>query len=105
MTSDHEERATAREETFRRFYPSLYRALVAVLLDGELARDALQEAFVQGPHRPGPDSASARHRMDPAARPSAWARVARGGTRPCGHHRGRGLARRGSGASRGQGLG
>jgi len=54
MTSDHEERATAWEETFRRFYPSLYRALVAVLLDGELARDALQEAFVEGLRRPPP---------------------------------------------------
>src|SRR2546428_6856868 len=54
MTSDHEERATAWEETFRRFYPSLYRALVAVLLDGELAHDALQEAFVEGLRRPPP---------------------------------------------------
>ena len=54
MTSDHEEQATAWEETFRRFYPSLYRALVAVLLDGELARDALQEAFVEGLRRPPP---------------------------------------------------
>src|SRR5256885_12283142 len=42
------------EATFRRSYPSLYRALVAVLLDGELARDALQEAFVEGLRRPPP---------------------------------------------------
>ncbi|OLC20888.1 MAG: hypothetical protein AUH33_02830 [Chloroflexi bacterium 13_1_40CM_68_21] len=54
MVSDDNEPASVWERTFRRFYPSLYRALVAVLLDGELARDALQEAFVEGLRRPPP---------------------------------------------------
>src|SRR3989442_13783835 len=52
MVSDDNEPASVWERTFRQFYPSLYRALVAVLLDGELARDALQEAFVEGVRRP-----------------------------------------------------
>lgn len=42
----------AWEATFRRSYPSVYRALVAVLLDAELTADALQEAFVEGLRRP-----------------------------------------------------
>src|SRR2546422_4999020 len=54
MTSEDKEPPTSWETTFRRFYPSLYRALVAVLLDGELSRDALQEAFVEGLRRPPP---------------------------------------------------
>src|SRR5256712_9195205 len=54
MTRANEELATAWERPSRRFYPSLYRALVAVLLDAELARDALQEAFVEGLRRPPP---------------------------------------------------
>src|SRR5437879_9998892 len=53
MTSD-DDPPSSWEATFRRSYPSLYRALVAVLLDGELARDALQEAFVEGLRRPPP---------------------------------------------------
>ncbi len=40
------------EEAFRSAYPSVYRALVAVLLDAELAQDALQEAFEQGLRKP-----------------------------------------------------
>jgi RNA polymerase sigma factor (sigma-70 family) len=40
------------EVTFRNAYPSVYRALVAVLLDRELAQDALQEAFEDGLRRP-----------------------------------------------------
>src|SRR2546428_11814919 len=54
MTSDDDGPPSSWEATFRRSYPSLYRALVAVLLDGELARDALQEAFVEGLRRPPP---------------------------------------------------
>jgi RNA polymerase sigma factor (sigma-70 family) len=42
------------EEAFRSAYPSVYRALVAVLLDAELAQDALQEAFEQGLRKPPP---------------------------------------------------
>ena len=44
------------ETTFRNAYPSVYRALVAVLLDAELAQDALQEAFEQGLRKPPPHS-------------------------------------------------
>ena len=54
MTSDDDGPPSSWEATFRRSYPSLYRALVAVLLDGELAHDALQEAFVEGLRRPPP---------------------------------------------------
>jgi RNA polymerase sigma factor (sigma-70 family) len=50
--TDPEDRATAWETVFRRSYPSVYRALVAVLLDAELAEDALQEAFAEGIRRP-----------------------------------------------------
>ncbi len=42
------------EATFRNAYPSVYRALVAVLLDAELAQDALQQAFEQGLRKPPP---------------------------------------------------
>lgn len=44
------------ETTFRAAYASVYRALVAVLLDAELAQDALQEAFEQGLRKPPPHS-------------------------------------------------
>ena len=54
MTSADDGPPSSWEATFRRSYPSLYRALVAVLLDGELAHDALQEAFVEGLRRPPP---------------------------------------------------
>ena len=40
------------ETTFRTAYPPVYRALVAVLFDPELAQDALQEAFAEGLRRP-----------------------------------------------------
>jgi RNA polymerase sigma-70 factor, ECF subfamily len=46
--------ASVWEEAFRSAYPSVYRALVAVLLDAELAQDALQEAFEQGLRKPPP---------------------------------------------------
>ena len=46
--------ASAWETVFRRSYPSVYRALVAVLLDTELAKDALQDAFAEGLRRPPP---------------------------------------------------
>lgn len=54
MTSDDDVGAAAWETAFRRSYPSVYRALVAVLLDTELAQDALQEAFAEGLRRPPP---------------------------------------------------
>jgi RNA polymerase sigma-70 factor (ECF subfamily) len=54
MTRDEEANAPGWETVFRRSYPSVYRALVAVLLNGELAQDALQEAFVEGLRRPPP---------------------------------------------------
>jgi RNA polymerase sigma-70 factor (ECF subfamily) len=50
--TDQKDHATAWETVFRRSYPSVYRALVAVLLDTELAADALQEAFAEGLRRP-----------------------------------------------------
>lgn len=52
MTRDDDGGAAAWETVFRRSYPSVYRALVAVLLDADLAEDALQEAFAEGLHRP-----------------------------------------------------
>jgi len=52
MTDEEEGCATAWETVFRRSYPSVYRALVAVLLDADLAQDALQEAFAEGLRRP-----------------------------------------------------
>src|SRR2546422_3810864 len=54
MTRDDDGGAAAWEAVFRRSYPSVSRALVAVLLDAALARDALQEAFVEGLRRPPP---------------------------------------------------
>src|SRR5438132_11121169 len=52
--TDPQDRGTAWEAVFRRSYPSVYRALVAVLLDTDLAEDALQEAFAEGLRRPPP---------------------------------------------------
>jgi len=40
------------ERLYRQVYPSVYRALVATLLDADLASDALQEAFLAGLDRP-----------------------------------------------------
>lgn len=40
------------ERLYRQAYPSVYRALVATLLDADLAADALQDAFVAGIERP-----------------------------------------------------
>jgi len=40
------------ERLYRHAYPSVYRALVATLLDGDLASDALQDAFLAGLERP-----------------------------------------------------
>ena len=40
------------ERLYRQSYPSVYRALVATLLDADLAADALQDAFVAGIDRP-----------------------------------------------------
>src|SRR5438552_8776331 len=58
--TDQEARATAWETVFRRSYPSVYRALVAVLLEAELAEDACQESFAEGVRRsPGSDHALA----------------------------------------------
>ena len=42
------------ERLYRHAYPSVYRALVATLLDADLAADALQDAFVAGLDRPPP---------------------------------------------------
>jgi len=40
------------ERLYRHAYPSVYRALVATLLDADLAADALQDAFLAGIDRP-----------------------------------------------------
>jgi RNA polymerase sigma-70 factor (ECF subfamily) len=48
--------ASVWETTFRNAYPTVYRALVAVLLDAEVAQDALQEAFEQGLRKPPPNA-------------------------------------------------
>jgi RNA polymerase sigma factor (sigma-70 family) len=40
------------ESLYRAEFPTLYRALVAVLLDGDRALDALHDAFVEGLRRP-----------------------------------------------------
>lgn len=40
------------ERLYRHAYPSVYRALVATLLDADLAADALQDAFLAGLDRP-----------------------------------------------------
>ena len=40
------------EQIYRQAYPSVYRALVATLLDADLAADAIHEAFVAGLARP-----------------------------------------------------
>lgn len=46
------------ERRYRRAYPSVYRALVATLLDADLASDALQDAFVDGLRRPPADDSN-----------------------------------------------
>ena len=40
------------ERRYRQSYPSVYRALVATLLDADLASDSLQDAFLAGLRRP-----------------------------------------------------
>lgn len=40
------------ERLYRHAYPNVYRALVATLLDADLAADALQDAFLAGLDRP-----------------------------------------------------
>ncbi|MDQ6857661.1 MAG: sigma-70 family RNA polymerase sigma factor [Chloroflexota bacterium] len=40
------------ERLYRTVYPSVYRALVATLLNADLASDALQDAFLAGLERP-----------------------------------------------------
>ena len=50
MIEDHD--AADWERRYRQSYPSVYRALVATLLDADLASDALQDAFLAGLHRP-----------------------------------------------------
>lgn len=40
------------ERLYRHAYPSVYRALVATLLDADIAADALQDAFAAGLERP-----------------------------------------------------
>lgn len=40
------------EELYRTAFPRVYRAVAAVLLDGEAALDALHEAFAEGLRRP-----------------------------------------------------
>src|SRR5437868_9002676 len=54
MTGEEEGSTAAWEAVFRRSYPSVYRALVAVLLNSDLAQDALQDAFAEGLRRPPP---------------------------------------------------
>jgi len=46
------------ERRYRRSYPSVYRALVATLLDADLASDALQDAFLAGLRRPPANDAN-----------------------------------------------
>ncbi len=43
------------EELYRNEFPHVYRALVVVLRDTEVAKDALQDAFVEGLRRPPGD--------------------------------------------------
>ena len=50
MINDHDH--LDWERLYRQVYPSVYRALVATLLDADLAADALQDAFVAGIDRP-----------------------------------------------------
>lgn len=44
--------AAGWERVYRQSYPSVYRALVATLLDADLAADALQDAFLDGLRHP-----------------------------------------------------
>jgi RNA polymerase sigma factor (sigma-70 family) len=46
------------ERRYRQSYPSVYRALVATLLDADLASDALQDAFLAGLRRPPANDAN-----------------------------------------------
>jgi RNA polymerase sigma-70 factor (ECF subfamily) len=50
VIEDHDE--AEWERRYRQSYPSVYRALVATLLDADLASDALQDAFLAGLRRP-----------------------------------------------------
>jgi len=50
VITDHDE--VDWERLYRTVYPSVYRALVATLLDADVASDALQDAFVAGLDRP-----------------------------------------------------
>lgn len=50
MITDHDE--LDWERLYRTVYPSVYRALVATLLDADAAADALHDAFVAGLDRP-----------------------------------------------------
>jgi RNA polymerase sigma-70 factor, ECF subfamily len=50
VINDHDE--LDWERLYRTVYPSVYRALVATLLDADLAFDALHDAFVAGLDRP-----------------------------------------------------
>ena len=50
MITDHDE--LDWERLYRTVYPSVYRALVATLMDADLASDALHDAFVAGLDRP-----------------------------------------------------
>ena len=52
MDETHRERWA---ELYRRSFPDVYRALVATLLDRELALDALHDAFEEGLRRPPGD--------------------------------------------------
>jgi RNA polymerase sigma-70 factor (ECF subfamily) len=46
------------ERRYRQSYPSVYRALIATLLDADLASDALQDAFLAGLRRPPTNDAN-----------------------------------------------
>ncbi|SRR5581483_8530032 len=46
---------SAWEGLYRQEFPTLYRALAAALLDADSARDALQDAFLEGLRRPPRD--------------------------------------------------
>lgn len=50
MDSDQNESAWA--ETYRDEFPRVYRALCAVIRNADVARDALQDAFLEGVRRP-----------------------------------------------------
>jgi RNA polymerase sigma factor (sigma-70 family) len=56
VIEDHDD--TKWERRYRQSYPSVYRALVATLLDADLASDALQDAFLAGLRRPPTNDAN-----------------------------------------------